>query len=96
MRLARLSLLLLSAAVAETDAACDRSGFATAPPNTTLAADTSNSNAAVVVTSACDETAVAIGGTQFETSLTVEAMAVVRVASYPRVHKLCVPLGRVE
>lgn len=90
-----VELLLLAAAMVAAarsgaaDTTCPRSGFAP-PPNTTLAVDLTNSAAGVVVTPTCNETPIAVGGTQFETSLTIPPMEVVRVVSYPRVHKLCV------
>lgn len=69
-------------------ASCTQSGLAPPPSNTTLAVDRSDAKVAVVVTSACEEASVELGGTQFETSLTVTSLGIVRVVSYPRVDKM--------
>ncbi|GAB9475016.1 Tkl protein kinase [Globisporangium polare] len=67
---------------------CTQSGLSPAPQNTTLAVDRSDSKVAVVVTPACEEASIALGGTQFETSLTVANLGIVRVVSYPIVDKI--------
>lgn len=86
------ALLLLLLAMHDAHAAsCARSGFATPPANTTLAADVTNTDAAVVVTTACSESALAVDKKiPSETTLDAASLNIVRVASLPQVNKLCV------
>ncbi|GAB9475015.1 Tkl protein kinase [Globisporangium polare] len=95
--LLRLYTALLSDdASAAASSSCSKSGLSPAPQNTTLAVDKSDPKVAVVVTSACEEASIALGGTQFETSLTVANLGIVRVVSYPVVDTVDLSGNQIE